>query len=102
MSYNAMKRYRGILNKYSSERSQYEKSMHHMIPTTDILEISNSKWQNCGDLKKIPVIASGRGCGDRNEYIEHEIFMKNTLYKTIIDRYMSLYICLNHKIEHHE
>lgn len=44
MSYDAMKRYGGILNEYSSERSQYEKSMHHMIPTTDILEMSNSKW----------------------------------------------------------
>ena len=44
MSYDAMKRYGGILNEYSNERSQYEKSMHHMIPTTDILEMSNSKW----------------------------------------------------------
>lgn len=75
--------------------------MHHMIPTTDILEMSNSKWQNCGDLKKT-VIARGRRCGDRNEYMEHEISMKNTLYNTIIDRYMPLYICLNHRIEHHE
>lgn len=109
---HAMKYYSALKKKKQNELWCHEKirrdlkwvfkwKMHHMIPTTDILEMSNSKWQNCGDLKKT-VIARGRRCGDRNEYMEHEISMKNTLYNTIIDRYMPLYICLNHRIEHHE
>ena len=61
-------------------------------------QIANGKTVET--LKK--VIARGRGCGDRNEYMEHDISMKNTLYNTIIDRYMPLYICLNHRSEYHE
>lgn len=63
-------------------------------------EMSNSN-KTVETLKKT-VIARGRRCGDRNEYMEYEISMKNTLYNTIIDRYMPLYICLHHRIEHHE